>query len=406
MGTKERAAGKSHIMKNAFSSSLSLIEAPIGSLLTVAIVPLVVVCIAYGGAASANPSSRVATPSSETRKSNAIAIAPGQTSGGTVSYKMSAGENGELPVLPARGLPKPSGIPGGLRVLDWAGLKAAVTYTFDDGSQAPYYPQLHATGLRVTFFLNSNAGNVSTWTQAARDGNELGNHTAHHCRTDGTSCVGTYAGSLEDEYDLCTEYIKRTYGVRDVWTTASPYGDTGWDNVAKTRFFLNRGVWPGQIAPVDSTAPYNLLTYGVPNGTTASTINAQIDAARTAGKWQIFLLHSLDNNAVKVSEVVASMNHAKSLGDVWIDSVVNIGAYWAGQKALANATSTRSGTDIIVRWKLPANFPKGRHVRVTVTGGTLKQEGQALPWNKGDYYDVALDPESLTISQDVMHRAE
>jgi len=332
-----------------------------------------------------------------------ISIASGQSSSGNVSYKASGDEDRELPVLPASGLPKPSGLPGGLRILDWAGLKAAVTYTFDDGSQAPYYPQLHATGVRVTFFLNLNAGNVSTWTQAAGDGNELGNHTAHHCRADGTSCAGIYAGSLEDEYDLCTDYIKGTYGVNDVWTTASPYGDTGWDDIAKSRFFLNRGVWPGEIAPIDSTDPYNLLTYGVPDGATASTINTKIDAARTAGKWQILLLHSLDKNGVKASEVVASINHAKLLGNIWIDSVVNIGAYWVGQKALANATSTRSGSETFVRWTLPPNFPKGRHVRVTVTGGTLKQQGQVLQWNEAGYYEVALDPGSLTILPDVMY---
>jgi hypothetical protein len=49
---------------------------------------------------------------------------------------------------------------------------------------------------------------------------------------------GPYAGSLEAEYDLCTDHIVQTYGVSNVWTTASPYGDRGFDNVAKTRFFL------------------------------------------------------------------------------------------------------------------------------------------------------------------------
>lgn len=366
------------------SFGLSFIKAPMKHRSAVALVSLVVACVACDGAGYANPPARPATAA--------------------YTDDSDASSSSGLPVLSAGGQPKPSGAAGGLRVLDWAGLKSAVTYTFDDGTQAPYYPQLHATGVRVTFFINLNAGHVSTWTQAAKDGNELGNHTAHHCRADGTSCVGTYAGTLEAEYDLCTDYIKKTYGVRDVWTTASPYGDTGWDNVAKTRFFLNRGVWPGKIAPNDSTDPHNLPIDGVSNGATASTINAQIDAARAAGKWQIFLMHTLDDHAVKASEVVASIDHAKSLGDVWIDSMVNIGAYWAGQKALANATRTPSGTDTIVRWTLPAHFPTGKYVRVTVTGGTLKQEGRVLPWNEAGYYEVALDPESLTISPNTMHQ--
>ncbi len=377
-----------------------------------------VVCFVWGRAGSAKPPTPSTTPVAATptftpatgsySSTQPITI-NATTSGSSIDYTSDSNTptttsarygtaSSGLPVLPASGLSKPSGAPGGLRVLDWAGLKSAVTYTFDDGSQASYYPQLHATGVRVTFFINLNAGHVSTWTQATQDGNELGNHTAHHCRANGTSCAGTYAGSLEAEYDLCTDYIKSTYGVSNVWTTASPYGDTGWDNVAETRFFLNRGVWPGQIGPNDSTDPYNLPIYGVPDGSTASTIDAQIDAARRAGKWQIFLMHMLDDSGVRASEVIASMNHAKSFGDIWIDSMVNVGGYWAGQKALTLATSTQSGTDTIVTWKLPANFPRGKYVRVTVRGGTLKQGGHVLQWNGAGYYEVALDPGTLTIS--------
>lgn len=68
---------------------------------------------------------------------------------------------------------------------------------------------------------------------------------------------------------------------------------------------------------------------------------------------------------------------------------VNVGAYWAGQKTLANATSTRCGGDTIVRWTLPAKVPTGKHVRVTVTGGTLKLGGRVLPWNEAGYYDAS-----------------
>jgi len=34
-----------------------------------------------------------------------------------------------------------------------------------------------------------------------------------------------------------------------------------------------------------------------------------------------------------------------------------------------------------------------------VTGGTLRQGGKVLPWNDAGYYEVALDPGSLTISR-------
>jgi hypothetical protein len=237
----------------------------------------------------------------------------------------------------------------------------------------------------------------------ARDGNELGNHTEHHCRANATGCAwGAYAGSLEAEYDLCSEHIEQSYGVRAVWTTASPYGDTGYDTVAQSRFFLNRGVQRGQVAPGDSSDAFNLPVYGAVAGDTAAVFNGCIDAAHAAGNWQIFLFHSFGQDhgyaPVQVAEVVASIEHAKSLGDVWIDSMENVGAYWMGERALAHAAIKKSGRNTILTWRLPPHFPPGKYLRVTVSGGRLTQQGRLLAWNDAGYYEVALDAGSLTIA--------
>ena len=312
-----------------------------------------------------------------------------------------------LPIPPGGTVPKPAGAVGNLTVLNWAGFHAAVTYTFDDSipSQIANYPKLQATGVHMTFFLVGNSdGNSPIWAQGAKDGHELGNHTEHHCHADGTGCAwGAYAGSLDAEYDLCTDHIKRTYGVSNVWTTASPYGDMGYDSTAKTRFFLNRGVRGGQIAPNDHSDASNLPTYVAAAGQTAGNFNPLIDSAHSAGNWQILLFHSLGGDGgyapVNVADVIESIDHAKSFGDVWIDSMVNVGAYWVGQKALTHATITQRGKNTVVSWTLPDHFPPGKSVRVTVTGGTLRQGGKVLPWNDAGYYEVALDPGSLTISR-------
>lgn len=314
-----------------------------------------------------------------------------------------------LPTLPtpqATKVPKPAGPAGNLKVLNWAGFHGAITYTFDDSiqSQIDNYPKLQATGVRMTFFLvGSSDGNSPVWAQAAKDGHELGNHTEHHCHANGAGCGwGPYAGSLEAEYDQCTEHIIHAYGVSNVWTTASPYGDMGYDNVAKTRFFLNRGVRGGQIAANDNSDPNNLPTYVAGAGQTAGNFNPLIDAAHSAGNWQILLFHSLGGDGgyapVNVPDVIASTDHAKGLGDLWIDSFVNIGAYWAGQKAVTNAASTKAGKNTDITWKLPDHFPPGKYLRVTVTGGKLSQGGRILKWNDAGYYEVALDPGSLTIA--------
>jgi peptidoglycan/xylan/chitin deacetylase (PgdA/CDA1 family) len=105
-------------------------------------------------------------------------------------------------------------------VLNWAGFKAAASFSFDDAlsSQISNYAALQGTGVHLTFYLVSNNNPTSsTWSQAEKDGHELGNHTAHHCHDDGTGCAwGTYAGSLGAELDQCTAHITSTFGASDV----------------------------------------------------------------------------------------------------------------------------------------------------------------------------------------------
>lgn len=107
-----------------------------------------------------------------------------------------------LPIPPRSGVPRPAGKIGGLEVLKRAGFKAAITYTFDDSlkSQISSYPQLQATGVRMTFYLIGYGDhNSPIWRQAAQDGHEIGNHTQHHCLANGDECGGRWAGSNEVE---------------------------------------------------------------------------------------------------------------------------------------------------------------------------------------------------------------
>jgi hypothetical protein len=102
---------------------------------------------------------------------------------------------------------------------------------------------------------------------------------------------------------------------------------------------------------------------------------------------------------ISIDEFVASVNHAKSLGDVWIDSVVNVGAYWRAQKMFAAIAPTVSGNSKTWTWTLPPHFPPGKILRVKVGGGTLTQPGgRTLAWDDHGYYEVALDAGSLTLS--------
>ncbi len=122
------------------------------------------------------------------------------------------------------GAAKPSGSPGNLVVLDWAGFKGGPSYCFDDAqpSHVEHYAELEAAGVPLTFYLNVGGGargDDATWTRLAPRGHKLGNHTVHHCHRDLTGCGGTPLASKEAEIDECSSYIREHYG-QIAWTMA------------------------------------------------------------------------------------------------------------------------------------------------------------------------------------------
>jgi len=318
-----------------------------------------------------------------------------------------------LPPPPMNDMPRPSGAPGNLSVLDWAGFKGAVSWTFDDAqpSHIAHYAELNAVGVPMTFYITTNndaePGFLATWQRAVEDGHELGNHSVHHCRANLTGCTSGSPAStstLDAEIDDATSYLVQHTSQKTVWTAASPFGDTGYDGAAAARFFVNRGVPGGMIAPNDATDPYNLPVHPVVAGETAARFNQVTDAARAEGKWVIFLLHTLTPTdavwyaPVAIGDVTEGMKHAHALADVWTGTLVDVAAYWRGQKLLSEARPTVTSTSTTWTWTLPDHFPRGKVLRVKVDGGTLTQNGRPLPWSPHGYYELALDAGSLTLS--------
>ena len=78
--------------------------------------------------------------------------------------------------------------------------------------------------------------------------------------------------------------------------------------------------------------------------------------------------------------------------------MVDVGAYWLGQRAFSRAMTSQTGNARTWSWTLPGQFPTGKYIRARVDGGTPSQNGQPLTWDPHGYYEIALDAGSVTLT--------
>ena len=328
----------------------------------------------------------------------------GGSEGGTV------GASG-YPAAGASGQAAPTGTGSKVTVLPWAGFKGAISFTFDDtnSSQISNYSALQAlndkgNNVRYTFFLWTNKSTEmgsSVWPQAVKDGHELGNHTNSHQSAANSSDIQTAETTIKSKFNVTA------------YSFAAPNGDASYETVVPPMKILTTNRTAGNSGGISMTDNPSSKQYALPciipaTGSNASTMEGLFKNDITGGKWQIFLVHGFTGGSdsayqpVPIAEFTATVKSVKDMGNIWIDSVGTISAYWIGGYNFSKLTATTSGTDKTWTWKtsdFATPFPPGKYLRVTTDGGTLKQGNTVLPWDDHGYYEVSLDAGTLTLSQ-------
>ncbi len=257
--------------------------------------------------------------------------------------------------------------------------------------------------VRYTFYMQTGKTTElgsSVWPQAVKDGHELGNHTKSHSPPANTSDI-----------QAAEDTLKSKFGVT-AYSFAAPNGDSSYVSAIPTmkEFLTNRTAGnSGGISMTDnpSSKQYSLPCIIPATGANASTMEGLFKNDVTGGKWQIFLVHGFTGGSdgayqpVSITEFTSTVKWVKDQGNIWIDSVGNISAYWIGGYNFSKLTPTTSGTDKTWTWKtsdFSNPFPPGHYLRVTTDGGTLKQGNTVLQWDDHGYYEISLDAGTLTLS--------
>lgn len=237
--------------------------------------------------------------------------------------------------------------------------QAAVSLTFDDGAPThieQVLPRLNAAGLRGTFYLNPGrrpdwSDQVDTWTQAAREGHELGNHTTRHpcsCNFhfDDEFCLERLTlkdmAQTIDEADGHLDRMAPHQKGRRTFCYPCYQSDVGrgrsrqsYVPLVAERFSAARG-WgerPNDPAVVDL---WYLGSWAC-EGNTADELIAYAQAALEQQRWAVFCFHGVggDHIAVSAEAFQALVDHlATRSHQLWTATLAQVAAHVAAHRSL------------------------------------------------------------------------
>jgi sialate O-acetylesterase len=232
----------------------------------------------------------------------------------------------------------------------WNNKQCAVVLTYDDAIDVDLdnvLPALDSLGLTGTFYLIGASSVVykrmEEWRAAAKNGNELGNHSLYH------PCDGTLPGRsfVTPDHDLSkytvyravsevetTNTLLKAIDGKDLRTFAYPCGDLKagdqyfYDKL-KDEFAGARGVTPG-LQSVNEVDLSNIRCYAI-NGESADYMIGLVKKAIQTHTLLVFLFHGVGgghNINVGLEDHSKLLHFIKQNQDkIWIAPMVDVAQY-------------------------------------------------------------------------------
>lgn len=252
----------------------------------------------------------------------------------------------------------------------WNGHKGAVSFTFDDGAPTQLVnvmPSLKRRGINATFFVvgNSYGTNLDGWLQAARDGNEISNHTLTHANlttVDTTVADSEITGMANTLRKLDPSIESVTLAYPNCATNEAINRITNREAIiARTCGWYARFAW--NSVPSEWAATTSFIVW---DDATAAEALTEIDMAANAGTWMVTLNHGVggDWGAVTVPQVDSMFDRALAR-DLWVATYQDAAAYWRASKTMDTVRAVQAGNGWRLSWLSPhPRMPRQVKLRV------------------------------------------
>ncbi len=262
-----------------------------------------------------------------------------------------------------------------ITVVPWNGHQGAVSFTFDDGLGSQItnvVPALKQRNIHATFFI-PGFGTGSSWIQVAKDGNEIANHTADH--VDLTNLV---ADSVASEITRQSNVLRNLDPAITAQTLAYPYCATNdaVDAVAN-RYDLIARTCGGSTVPWGTEPNWmSMPALYIPDGSAVPGALSTIDDAANGNLWLVTLNHGVGGDYLSVDPSQVDSMFDKAIADkLWIDTYLNIAAYFRASFAMAQSNTVKTDSGWTVSWTSPhPKMPTSVPLRISLDAGTFGKD--------------------------------